>query len=45
MTRLSAFIRGVGCAFATLACFALAASQLAAAQAPAKIAIVVFGFP
>jgi NitT/TauT family transport system substrate-binding protein len=44
MTRLSALIRAAGCAFAALACMALSPAP-AAAQAPAKVTIVVFGFP
>jgi NitT/TauT family transport system substrate-binding protein len=44
MTRLSALMRAAGCALAALACVALSPSP-AAAQAPAKVTIVVFGFP
>jgi len=44
MTRLSALLRSAGCA-AALACAALTAPAPAAAQVPAKVTIVVFGFP
>jgi NitT/TauT family transport system substrate-binding protein len=44
MTRLSALMRAAGCALAALACMALSPAP-AAAQAPAKVTIVVFGFP
>ena len=44
MTRLSALIRATGCALAALVCVALSPAP-AAAQAPAKVTIVVFGFP
>jgi NitT/TauT family transport system substrate-binding protein len=44
MTRLSALMRAAGCALAALACVALNPAP-AAAQAPAKVTIVVFGFP
>jgi NitT/TauT family transport system substrate-binding protein len=44
MTRLSALMRAAGCALAALACVALSPAP-AAAQAPAKVTIVVFGFP
>jgi NitT/TauT family transport system substrate-binding protein len=44
MTRLSATLRSAACALAALACVTLAPAP-AAAQAPAKITIVVFGFP
>jgi len=45
MTRLSALVRSAGCAAAALACAALMAPAPAAAQTPAKVTIVVFGFP
>jgi len=44
MTRLSALMRAACCALAALACVALNPAP-AAAQAPAKVTIVVFGFP
>jgi NitT/TauT family transport system substrate-binding protein len=44
MTRLSALLRSAGCA-AALTCAALTAPAPAAAQVPAKVTIVVFGFP
>jgi NitT/TauT family transport system substrate-binding protein len=44
MTRLSAQMRAAGCALAALALVALSPVP-AAAQAPAKVTIVVFGFP
>jgi NitT/TauT family transport system substrate-binding protein len=44
MTRLSALMRAACCALAALACVALSPAP-AAAQAPAKVTIVVFGFP
>src|SRR5450830_962815 len=44
MTRLFALLRSAGCA-AALACAALTAPAPAAAQVPAKVTIVVFGFP
>ena len=44
MTRLSALMRAAGCALAALACATLSPAP-AAAQAPAKVTIVVFGFP
>src|SRR5476649_54669 len=44
MTRLSALMRAAGCAHAALACLSLNPAP-AAAQAPAKVTIVVFGFP
>ena len=45
MTRLSALLRSAGCAAAALACATLLAPVPVAAQAPAKVTIVVFGFP
>jgi len=45
MTKLSALLRSAGCAAAALACATLLAPVPAAAQAPAKVTIVVFGFP
>lgn len=45
MTRIFASLRSAGYAAAAVACFALAAPTPAAAQAPAKLKIVVFGFP
>jgi ABC-type nitrate/sulfonate/bicarbonate transport system substrate-binding protein len=44
MTKFSLALRSTGCALAALACAALAPLP-AAAQAPAKVTIVVFGFP
>jgi NitT/TauT family transport system substrate-binding protein len=44
MTRISATLRAASCALAALACAALMPAP-AAAQAPAKVTIVVFGFP
>ena len=44
MTRLTSLLRSAVCAAVTLACAALAPAP-AAAQAPAKVTIVVFGFP
>ncbi len=44
MTRLTSLLRSAVCAAATLACAALAPAPVAA-QAPAKVTIVVFGFP
>jgi len=44
MTKLSALMRSTGCALAALGCLALSPAP-AAAQAPAKVTIVVFGFP
>ena len=44
MTGLSKLLRSAACAAAILGCAALAAAP-AAAQAPAKVTIVVFGFP
>jgi NitT/TauT family transport system substrate-binding protein len=44
MTRLTACLRSTGWALAVLACAALLPPP-AAAQAPAKVTIVVFGFP
>src|ERR1700693_405359 len=44
MTRLSSLMRAACCALAALACVALSPAP-AAAQAPAKVTIVVFGFP
>jgi len=45
MTKFSTFIRAAGRAAGIIACLALAAPQPAAAQAPTKVTIVVFGFP
>jgi NitT/TauT family transport system substrate-binding protein len=45
MPRLSMLLRSAGCALATLACAILVAPAPAAAQTPAKIKMVVFGFP
>jgi NitT/TauT family transport system substrate-binding protein len=45
MTRLSAVLRATGFVLAALAGLALTLPASAAAQAPAKIRIVVFGFP
>ncbi len=44
MTKLTAWVRSTGWALAALACMALTPAP-AAAQAPAKVTIVVFGFP
>jgi NitT/TauT family transport system substrate-binding protein len=44
MTKFSSTLRSAGCALATLACIALNSAP-AAAQAPAKVTIVIFGFP
>lgn len=44
MTKLTACVRSAGWALAALACAALLPAP-AAAQAPAKVTIVVFGFP
>ena len=44
MPRLSAILRSAGCALALIACAALSPAP-AGAQAPAKVTIVVFGFP
>ena len=44
MTKISALLRGAACALAALSYMALGPAP-AAAQAPAKITIVVFGFP
>lgn len=45
MTKLITFLRTTGCALVALAVAALIAPAPAAAQAPAKLRIVVFGFP
>jgi ABC-type nitrate/sulfonate/bicarbonate transport system substrate-binding protein len=45
MTGISALLRSVSCAVAALACAALMPPAPAAAQAPAKVTIVIFGFP
>ncbi len=44
MTKFSSTLRSAGCALAALACIVLNPAP-AAAQAPAKVTIVVFGFP
>lgn len=44
MPGLSAILRSAGCALALIACTTLSQAP-AAAQAPAKVTIVVFGFP
>src|SRR5512136_787025 len=45
MTRLSTLLRSTGCALGALALAMVIAPAPAAAQVPAKVTIVIFGFP
>src|SRR5512136_674733 len=45
MTRLSTLLRSTGCALGALALATVIAPAPAATQAPAKVTVVIFGFP